>query len=392
MNIKDDFIQAIDYMIQSPFVQKINGIAMPDEWGPTQTLHATGKFDNVVAKEICDSAYMLSDIKKELGAARDAITIAGQDAPELCMEALREHLGDTSAMQSELKPIQKELQELPKVDDAFMEACREKEQSLIDEREAKKRAVQENFQKSSKRKITLSVVFSVLFMLWLIGGIIGYKMELGYSSNSEFHASNLAASAGMAIIGAFGTLCSFFTGVKLLNARKKIQNTGTYPEKVEKLLEEIDESHNSMIVDVRKQMEKGYDKDSALYIKIESLKLKMALIEDAYKAKIKKTENFEAILKEPFQKAPPLLQRAIDNMDSLVAWATNYMRDKETRQHNAMMQSIEQDRLEAQEMANRKQNELLKQQADAAARQAKDTAEIKKRMQNERYGDYWKSK
>lgn len=109
MNIKDDFIQAIDYMIQSPFVQKINGIAIPDEWGPTQTLHATGKFDNVVAKEICDSAYMLSDIKKELGAARDAITIAGQDAPELCMEALREHLGDTSAMQSELKPIQKEL-------------------------------------------------------------------------------------------------------------------------------------------------------------------------------------------------------------------------------------------------------------------------------------------
>ena len=180
--------------------------------------------------------------------------------------------------------------------------------------------------------------------------------------------------------------------MKLLNTRKKIQNTGTYPEKVEKLLEEIDESHNSMIVDVRKQMEKGYDKDSALYIKIESLKLKMALIEDAYKAKIKKTENFEAILKEPFQKAPPLLQRAIDNMDSLVAWATNYMRDKETRQHNAMMQSIEQDRLEAQEMANRKQNELLKQQADAAARQAKDTAEIKKRMQNERYGDYWKSK
>ena len=122
MNIKDDFIQAIDYMIQSPFVQKINGIVIPDEWGPTQTLRATGKFDNVVAKEICDSAYMLSDIKKELEAARDAITIAGQDAPEMCMDALREHFGDASAMQTELDAVQRELKELPQVDEVFMAA------------------------------------------------------------------------------------------------------------------------------------------------------------------------------------------------------------------------------------------------------------------------------
>ena len=164
------------------------------------------------------------------------------------------------------------------------------------------------------------------------------------------------------------------------------------PKELAGELREIDEIYSDKFKTLHKQMEKGYDESSEIYKKTENAKLKAELIRNKYKAKSEKAENFEAVLKEPFQKAPPLLQRAIDNMDSLVAWATNYMRDKETRQHNAMMQSIEQDRLEAQELANRKQNELLKQQADAAARQAKDTAEIKKRMQNERYGDYWKSK
>ena len=69
------------------------------------------------------------------------------------------------------------------------------------------------------------------------------------------------------------------------------------------------------------------------------------------------------------------------------------------------MQSIEQEKLIVQESTNRKQNELLKRQVDAAqaaeryakeqaaaaARQAEDTAEIKERMRRERHGDYWKT-
>ena len=69
------------------------------------------------------------------------------------------------------------------------------------------------------------------------------------------------------------------------------------------------------------------------------------------------------------------------------------------------MQSIEREKLRVQEATNRKQNELLKRQADAAqaagryakeqaaaaARQAEDIAEIKERMRRERYGDYWKT-
>ena len=385
MNIKDDFIQAIDYMIQSPFVQKINGIVIPDEWGPTQTLRATGKFDNVVAKEICDSAYMLSDIKKELEAARDAITIAGQDAPEMCMDALREHFGDASAMQTELDAVQRELKELPQVDEVFMAACRKKEQSLIDERDAKKEAirkgggkVQQIHTKSVHRGKQMLIVTFLMGIIGLAGSFI--LKPTTTSLQIVFELFGIC----------FGFMSFVLTLILMLIEFVLYKNR--LPKELAGELREIDEIYSDKFKNLHKQMEKGYDESSEIYKKTENAKLKAELIRNKYKAKSEKAENFEAVLKEPFQKAPPLLQRAIDNMDSLVAWATNYMRDKETRQHNAMMQSIEQDRLEAQELANRKQNELLKQQADAAARQAKDTAEIKKRMQNERYGDYWKSK
>lgn len=385
MNIKDDFIQAIDYMIQSPFVQKINGIVIPDEWGPTQTLRATGKFDNIVAKEICNSAYMLSDIKKELEAARDAITIAGQDAPELCMDALREHFGDASAMQAELDAVQRELKELPQVDEVFMAACRKKEQSLIDERDAKKEAIRKGGGKVQQIH-TKSVhrgkqILIVTFLMGIIG-LAGWFILKPTTKTLQL------------VFGFWGIGIGFMTFIitLILMLIEFILYKNRLPKELAGELRQIDEIYSDKLKALHKQMEKGYDESSEIYKKTEDAKLKTELIKDKYKAKSEKAENFEAILKEPFQKAPPLLQRAIDNMDSLVAWATNYMRDKETRQHNAMMQSIEQDRLEAQEMANRKQNELLKQQADAAARQAKDTAEIKKRMQNERYGDYWKSK
>lgn len=385
MNIKDDFIQAIDYMIQSPFVQKINGIVIPDEWGPTQTLRATGKFDNVVAKEICDSAYMLSDIKKELEAARDAITIAGQDAPELCMDALREHFGDASAMQAELDAVQRELKELPQVDEVFMATCRKKEQSLIDERDAKKEAtrkgdgkVQQIHTKTVHREKQILIVTFLMGIIGLAGTVILKPTTKTLQLLFSF----------------FGLYIGFMTFVitLILMLIEFILYKNRLPKELAGELRQIDEIYSDKLKTLHQQMEKGYDESSEIYKKTENAKLKAELIRNKYKAKSEKAENFEAVLKEPFQKAPPLLQRAIDNMDSLVAWATNYMRDKETRQHNAMMQSIEQDRLEAQELANRKQNELLKQQADAAARQAKDTAEIKKRMQNERYGDYWKSK
>ena len=266
-----------------------------------------------------------------------------------------------------------------------MAACRKKEQSLIDERDAKKEAtrkgdgkVQQIHTKTVHREKQILIVTFLMGIIGLAGTVILKPTTKTLQLLFSF----------------FGLYIGFMTFVitLILMLIEFILYKNRLPKELAGELRQIDEIYSDKLKTLHQQMEKGYDESSEIYKKTENAKLKAELIRNKYKAKSEKAENFEAVLKEPFQKAPPLLQRAIDNMDSLVAWATNYMRDKETRQHNAMMQSIEQDRLEAQELANRKQNELLKQQADAAARQAKDTAEIKKRMQNERYGDYWKSK
>lgn len=387
MDIKDNFVQAIDYMIQSPFVQKINGI--PSEWDPIKIKFETVLLDNRVAKEIYKSTYMLSSIRKALENARDIILAAGQDAPEQCMEALREHYDGTTAMQRELEPIQKELQELPKVDDAFIEACREKEQSLIKEREAKKEATQKSGGKLQQAHASsmhgLKRYLMGAFFAILIGLIVSYVSFSVLKWNS-------AVPYLFAILGVFGGfvvfICSLISMLVEIVSYKKRQSG---PEGLASELRQIDALYDNELAELHEQMEKGYGKGSALYAKIENLNQKMTLVEDAYKAKMKNAERFEAILRDPFREAPPLLQRTIDNMDSLAAWAANHIHDRDAWDHNEKMQSIERERLRAQEEANHEQNELLRQQAAAVAQQARDTAEIKERMQKERYGDFWKN-
>lgn len=387
MDIKDNFVQAIDYMIQSPFVQKINGI--PSEWDPIKIKFETVLLDNRVAKEIYKSTYMLSSIRKALENARDIILAAGQDAPEQCMEALREHYDGTTAMQRELEPIQKELHELPKVDDAFIEACREKEQSLIKEREAKKEATQKSGGKLQQAHASsmhgLKRYLMGAFFAILIGLIVSYVSFSVLKWNS-------AVPYLFAILGVFGGfvvfICSLISMLVEIVSYKKRQSG---PEGLASELRQIDALYDNELAELHEQMEKGYGKGSALYAKIENLNQKMTLVEDAYKAKMKNAERFEAILRDPFREAPPLLQRTIDNMDSLAAWAANHIHDRDAWDHNEKMQSIERERLRAQEEANHEQNELLRQQAAAVAQQARDTAEIKERMQKERYGDFWKN-
>lgn len=384
MDIKDNFVQAIDYMIQSPFVQKINGI--PSEWDPIKIKFETVLLDNRVAKEIYKSTYMLSSIRKALENARDIILAAGQDAPEQCMEALREHYDGTTAMQRELAPIQKELQKLPKVDDAFIEVCREKEQSLIKEREAKKEATQK-----SGGKLQQAHASSMHgFKRYLIGAF--FAILIGLIGLFVLKPTTAMLQIVFGVFGIFGgfiaSICSLMLMLVEIVSYKKRQSG---PEGLTSELRQIDALYDNELADLHKQMEKGYGKGSALYAKIESLNQKMTLVEDAYKAKMKDAERFEAILRDPFREAPPLLQRTIDNMDSLAAWAANHIHDRDAWDHNEKMQFIERERLRAQEEANREQSELLRQQAAAAAQQARDTAEIKERMQKERYGDFWKN-
>ena len=116
----------------------------------------------------------------------------------------------------------------------------------------------------------------------------------------------------------------------------------------------------------------------------------------------------EKIKDDPIQAFPKLLEKAINNMDSLSKWAVNYIHEKKLAEHYSEMESIEKDKLRAQKIAHesqvkaaraqqillQQQTDAIKAQANAAEQQAKavqqqarDTEEIKRRLENEKYGD-----
>lgn len=404
MAIQDEFIQAVDYMIQSPFVRKIKGLAIPDEWGPSRTQRETAKFDNLIAKEICKSTYMLADVRKKLEEAKEVIARAGQDEPELCAQALTEFLNNRiTSMQAKVDAAQGEFDALPKVDENFMRACREEKNAILAERDVKKEAIQEQCLKNLKKYTWTALVFVILFACLAFVAIVGYKQEINYPS--QFYESNLKTMAVCLVVGVLGGISSIAVGVKQLAKRRRIQNTGIYPQSIENTLKNIDKEYDPRLADLQKQMERGYSDRSDFSLKLHLAEGNVMQVKLIYADEVQKLEIFKDIFRSFFEEAPLLLQKTMDNMDSLVLWAKDYIHDKEVWQHNERMQSIEQEKLRVQEATNRKQNELLKRQADAAqaaeryakeqaaaaARQAEDTAEIKERMRRERYGDYWKT-
>lgn len=404
MSIQSEFIQAVDYMIQLPFVRKIKGLMIPDEWGPTRTQVETAKFDNLIAKEICKSTYMLADVRKKLEEAKEVIARAGQNEPELCTQALSEFLNSRMASRQEkVIAAQREFDALPKVDENFMAECREKKNAILAEREVKKEATKEQYLKSLKYYTRLALVFVILCACFAFVAIYGYKQEINYPS--RFYERNLKACVVSAVVGVLGVICSIAVGVKQLTKRRRIQNTGIYPQNIENTLKNIDKEYDPRLADLQKQMERGYSDRSDFSLKLLLAKGNVMQVKQNQANEAQSLANFQDVFRNFFEEAPPLLQRTMDNMDSLVMWATNYMNDKKAEQHHYEMQSIEREKLRDQEEANRKQSELLKRQADAAqaaeryakeqaaaaARQAEDTAEIKERMRRERYGDYWKT-
>ncbi len=405
MSIQSEFIQAVDYMIQSPFVRKIKGLMIPDEWSPTRTQLETAKFDNLIATEICKSTYMLADVRKKLEEAKEVIARAGQNEPELCTQALSEFLNSRMASRQEkVIAAQREFDALPKVDENFMAECREKKNAILAEREVKKEATKEQYLKSLKYYTRLALVFVILCACIAVVAIYGYKQEINYPS-SRLRESNLKWLVGCALVGVLGGICSIAVGIKQLVKRRRIQNTGIYPQNIENTLKNIDKEYDPRLADLQKQMERGYSDRSDFSLKLRLAEGNVKQVKLSYADEVQELEIFKDIFRSFFEEAPLLLQKTMDNMDSLVMWAKDYIHDKEVWQHNERMQSIEREKLRVQESTNRKQNELLKRQADAAqaaeryakeqaaiaAQQAKDTAEIKERMRRERYGDYWKT-
>ena len=432
MTKQDEYIKALDYTVNSPFVRKIKGVVPQRGDSENDIQRKRQKLDQEVAHEIKDISYMLFDVKKEHEKARDVIIAAGEDKDEQFSKAAVKYLDENynSAIR-EADAAQKELDALPRVDEKFIAKCREQEKAITQEYGNKKEKIQNDYWESHRHAQNINrLMIIVSSILLAVAFIMMYEATVHYSS---YYYNTASFFLGILAAFFFGMAGIWGFGMRLIKGRSEYNRfkQGISPKRLGYELYEADAEKNKKLSALHKQMEQGYENGSDVHKNI------IIALNNVIAAKENVLQKGEQILpfmdefQKPAQKIPALLQKTIDNMYSLNNWAAYYIQNEKLAHHYDEMASIERDKLQSQKEAQRVQaeelrrrNELLRQQtiaakaqaeaaerqakettellrkqtaaaqaqAEAAERQAKDTEAIKKRMENERYGDDYKIK
>ena len=401
---KDELMHAINYAFQSPFVRKIVGVTVPED---------QKRVDDETAEKIKASAHMMGSIKSEHEKVREVICQAIQENPSEYFQAVPEYFNNQLAdCQKAVDDAQQELDDCPKVDDLYVEYCQNRKQQLLDEKEAKKKAIKENCYQEWKqwyRKDTLAnkilIIISTIALIIIVCLTKSGIMEDG---------------TGILVSG-IPVICISIAGIMWLitrhdygseaDAKETIFN-GTDHD-VKKRLCEMSEIYNAKIKQNEEGIQRGYEAGSDFEKKIHLAEIKLTGCQIAQAEVTANISYFADKLKnDPLHDFPDLLKKATDNMDSLSNWAAEYIREQRLEQHYAEVESIEEEKLQAQKASQRSQQEALraqtallrqqvdaekaraeaaKKQAEAAQKQANDTAEIRRRLENERYGEIQKN-
>lgn len=401
---KDELMHAINYAFQSPFVRKIVGVTVPED---------QKRVDDETAEKIKASAHMMGSIKSEHEKVREVICQAIQENPTEYFQAVPEYFNNQLAdCQKAVDNAQQELDDCPKVDDLYVEYCQNRKQQLLDEKEAKKKAIKENCYQEWKqwyRKDTLAnkilIIISTIALIIIVCLTKSGIMEDG---------------TGILVSG-IPVICISIAGIMWLitrhdygseaDAKETIFN-GTDHD-VKKRLCEMSEIYNAKIKQNEEGIQRGYEAGSDFEKKIHLAEIKLTGCQIAQAEVTANISYFADKLKnDPLHDFPDLLKKATDNMDSLSNWAAEYIREQRLEQHYAEVESIEEEKLQAQKASQCSQQEALraqtallrqqvdeekaraeaaKKQAEAAQKQANDTAEIRRRLENERYGEIQKN-
>lgn len=401
---KNELMHAINYAFQSPFVRKIVGVTVPED---------QKRVDDETAEKIKASAHMMGSIKSEHEKVREVICQAIQENPTEYFQAVPEYFNNQLAdCQKAVDDAQQELDDCPKVDDLYVEYCQNRKQQLLDEKEAKKKAIKENCYQEWKqwyRKDTLAnkilIIISTIALIIIVCLTKSGIMEDG---------------TGILVSG-IPVICISIAGIMWLitrhdygseaDAKETIFN-GTDHD-VKKRLCEMSEIYNAKIKQNEEGIQRGYEAGSDFEKKIHLAEIKLTGCQIAQAEVTANISYFADKLKnDPLHDFPDLLKKATDNMDSLSNWAAEYIREQRLEQHYAEVESIEEEKLQAQKASQRSQQEALraqtallqqqvdaekaraeaaKKQAEAAQKQANDTAEIRRRLENERYGEIQKN-
>lgn len=408
---KDELMHAINYAFQSPFVRKIVGVTVPED---------QKRVDDETAEKIKASAHMMGSIKSEHEKVREVICQAIQENPSEYFQAVPEYFNNQLAVcQKAVDNAQQELDDCPKVDDLYVEYCQNKKQQLLDEMETKKKAIKENCYQEWKqwyRKDTLSkkilIIISTIALIIVVclvkNGI--FEREISAAAGIGFIFLALFGSIGL-VMGSIMWLITRHDYGSEADAKEEIFN-GTDHD-VKKRLCEMSETYNAKIKQNEEGIKRGYEAGSDFEKKIHLAEIKLTGCQIAQAEVTANISYFADKLKnDPIHDFPDLLKKATDNMDSLSNWAAEYIREQRLEQHYAEVESIEEEKLQAQKASQRSQQEALraqtallrqqvdaekaraeaaKKQAEAAQKQANDTAEIRRRLENERYGEIQKN-
>lgn len=412
---KEKFTEALDYMIQSPFVQKMLGSTSNDE--------------DKLAREINQSTYRLVDIKNDLKKSHDIFVAVGQDNPKEFSEIAAKHILDSylTPMSEKCESAKKTYEVFPKVDEEYI-AKLSKEEAEIKEKTAKaalqlkanaeeeKKNLKEKFLSDSKTTEKAGTVIIGVFII-LMCGTVAFLFN---------HRSLLDTTAILSfLLISFGVVGIVLYYCNKINIAKAAHKNGIYPDYIVQQFKKIDENVSAAEARLYSQMEKeikvlksdgtDYKKGSEFHKNLATAELLYLKAQLEYHSKAKQLEPFMEILtKDFFVKGPDLLQRTIDNIDSLCSWAVNYLREQKREEHYREMASIEEEKIRVQKAMKSAQDKALKQQNDyfreqtenikaqakAAAEQArhaeqmakymeqnaKEAEEIRRRMDDEGFG------
>lgn len=396
---RDELIQAIDYTFQSPFVRKIVGVTVQED---------QNRLDSESAEKIKASAHMLGGIRNEHENARNVIIAAAHENPTKYLQTLTEYVENLSAScQKNVDTAQQELDDCPKIDAECIKICQQKKQEAHDETERKEREIKEKFQQEHMKEFLPGKIITILSAIALVIVLIALKNGIMESKSGPA----LGIGFLFLMIGApTGFIMGIISTIKSLYDKKKLTNgTYVYPDCVRAELNKLFDRHFNEIKAIEKIMKRGYAEGSDFEKRIHLAEVKL-LGYQLIQAKTKANIGYftEKIKNNPVRELPDLLKKAVDNMESLSNWATDYIREQRLEQHYAEVESIEEQKLHAQKIAQQSQEDSLRtqtallqqqvaaaraqakaaeQQAKAAQQQAKNTAEIKRRLENEKYGE-----
>ena len=408
MITRENFISAIDCMIQSAFVRKMVNTNTDDE--------------DKIAKKINDSAYKVADIVKELESAKEVIISAGNENTEEFTQIATDYILRTRIGEKEKKvnAARNEYDNLPKVDYEYI-SWREAEEKKINDNleneieklksnaEEEKKSVKSSFMKDTSAKEKASKIAAGLVAIPLIASLLFTIIYATSGANAE---AEIMMIFDIVFFGVFVYFCNMIK--KCTDIRKK----GRIPEKVINMLDLIDkrtvEKENSLKQqadnEIAKIREEGIDycKGSEFDLKIRKANIMCLGLQLELLSEKQRMADFMYILDNFFVNAPDLLQRTIDNVSSLCTWANNYLQNKRLEKHYDELVAIERDKVriqesmkKAQEKALEEQNKELRAQTKAmqaqakaeeerarqAAKLAEETTEIRRKMDDENYGN-----